>query len=84
MANDLILEIGTEELPPSCTRKGLESFKNIFEKRLNENHIGYKGLSAFSSPRRLAVYIKSINPGQDTVEKTVTGPPKKIAFDSDG
>ena len=84
MANDLILEIGTEELPPSCTRKGLESLRDILKKRLNENHIGYEGLSAYSSPRRLAVYIKSINPRQDTVEKTVTGPPKKIAFGPDG
>jgi len=84
MANDLILEIGTEELPPSCTRRGLEGLKHILEAKLNESHIGYEGLSAYSSPRRLAVYVKRINLCQDTVKKTVTGPPKKIAFGPDG
>jgi len=84
MADDFILEIGTEELPPSCTRKGLEGLKAMLAKKLEENHIGFEGLSAYSSPRRLAVYIKELDPVQDTVEKTVTGPPKKIAFGPDG
>ncbi len=84
MAVDFILEIGTEELPPSCTRKGLEGLKAMLAKKLEENHIGFEGLTAYSSPRRLAAYIKKLNPVQDTVEKTVTGPPKKIAFGPDG
>jgi glycyl-tRNA synthetase beta chain len=84
MADDLILEIGTEELPPSCTRKGLEGLKAMLAKKLEESHIGFEGLSAYSSPRRLAAYIKKVNPVQDTVEKTVTGPPKKISFGPDG
>ena len=34
MANDLILEIGTEELPPTCTRRGLDDFRRNLEARL--------------------------------------------------
>ena len=41
-------------------------------------------VSVYSSPRRLAAYVKGISPDQDTVEKIVTGPPKKISFGPDG
>jgi len=84
MASDLIVEIGTEELPPSCTRKGLEAYRDLLEKNLKSNHIGFKDISAYSSPRRLTVLVKGVNPGQDMVEKVVTGPPVKIAFGPDG
>jgi len=84
MANDLILEIGTEELPPSCTRKGLEDFKVLLEKRLIENQIKFKNIDAYSSPRRLTAIVSDINLRQDTIEKIVTGPLKNISFGSDG
>ena len=83
MANDLILEIGTEELPPSCTRKGLEGLRSLLEKKLTEKHIGFNTVSAYSSPRRLTAYVRGISSSQDTVEKSVTGPPKKISFGPD-
>lgn len=84
MKSDFILEIGTEELPPSCIREGLNSFRVLLEKKFIENRIRFDDISAYSSPRRMAVYIKGISDIQETAEKTITGPPKKIAFSPDG
>ena len=84
MVNDLILEIGTEELPPSCTRAGLKSLRENLDKKLTEDHIKFKSISVYNSPRRLAAHVEDISMVQDTVEKTVTGPPIKVAYDARG
>ncbi len=84
MKSDLILEIGTEELPPSCTGEGLNSLRVLLEKNFIENRIKFDSISAYSSPRRLAIYVKGTSDTQETAEKTVTGPPKKISYDTDG
>ncbi len=84
MKSDLILEIGTEELPPSCTGDGLNSLRALLEKNFIENRIRFDSISAYSSPRRLAIYVKGVSDTQETAEKTVTGPPKNISYDPDG
>jgi glycyl-tRNA synthetase beta chain len=84
MAEDLILEIGTEELPPSCTGSGLESLKEQLGKNLGENRIRFEHIYVYSSPRRLTAHVSRISENQDTVVETVMGPPKKIAYDDDG
>jgi len=84
MKSDFILEIGTEELPPSCIEEGLNSLKVLLEKNFLESRIKFDSFSAYSSPRRMAIYVKGVSHIQETAEKTITGPPKKIAYDPDG
>jgi len=84
MKKQLILEIGTEELPPSCTREGLQGLKKILGSNLARNRLDYGELKTFMSPRRLTAQIEGLEDMQRSEEKTVTGPPKKIAFDSEG
>jgi len=84
MKSDFILEIGTEELPPSCIREGLNSLKVLLEKNFLENRIKFDSFSSYSSPRRMAIYTKGVSNIQETAEKSITGPPKKIAYDPDG
>jgi len=84
MAEDLILEIGTEELPPSCTESGLENLKEMLAKQLGENRIRFENIYVFSSPRRLTAHVSRISENQDTVVEKVMGPPKKIAYDDNG
>ena len=37
MEKDLVLEIGTEELPPSCIREGVAGLKVLLEKNIKSN-----------------------------------------------
>ncbi|MCJ7665646.1 MAG: glycine--tRNA ligase subunit beta [Actinobacteria bacterium] len=84
MGKDLVLEIGTEELPPSCIRDGAASFKALLEKNLTSNRIDFGEVSVFHSPRRMIAYIKDLCVLQKSEEKIVTGPPKNISIGPDG
>ncbi len=84
MKKQLILEIGTEELPPSCAAEGLAGLKKILGNNLAGSRIDYRELKTFISPRRLTALVEGLDDMQRSEEKTVTGPPKKIAFDSNG
>ena len=81
---NLLLEIGTEELPSSCMIEGIAGLKAILEKNLNENRIDFEMVKTYATPRRLVAYVNGMAVIQKTEEKIVTGPPVKIAFDANG
>lgn len=81
---NLLFEIGTEELPSSCINEGILSLeKNAIEK-FSKSRIGFKSIKTLGTPRRLVALIEGLNIFQSPSEKTVMGPPKKIAFDDKG
>lgn len=82
--NKYLLEIGTEELPYKFVKTGIVQLKNAFEKLLNENHIDYKNIKSFSTPRRLTLIIEGFEEKQPDTVKTVKGPILNIAYDENG
>jgi glycyl-tRNA synthetase beta chain len=84
MGNNLIFEIGTEELPPSCIKEGTGGLKTVLGSKLTENRLEFKNIKTFSSPRRLAALVENLSATQKSGEKVVTGPPAGIAFDKEG
>jgi glycyl-tRNA synthetase beta chain len=84
MARDFILEIGTEELPPSCMEEGSLQLGSTLENNLQNSRIKFESLQTYVSPRRITAYIKDMSDHQDSLFKTVIGPPKNIAFDKSG
>lgn len=83
-ADTLLIEIGTEELPPTSLRALGESLHNELLARLDEQRIVHGASRWFASPRRLAVSIDALDATQpdSTVEKL--GPAVSAAFDADG
>jgi len=51
---------------------------------LEEARLAYETLRIYSTPRRLAVAVGGLAEGQERQIVTVTGPPKKAAFDAQG
>jgi len=80
----LLIEIGTEELPPSFVDKGREQLKEKITGLLRERKIGFGSIKEFSTPRRLSILIDDVSPSQDEWEEEVYGPPKKVAYDEKG
>jgi len=80
----LLFELGTEELPPSDLAAVLGALDDGARRMLEEARLGFAGLRVHSTPRRLALFVDGLQPEQTTVTVTVTGPPKKAAFDADG
>lgn len=84
MRKNLVFEIGTEELPPSCTGEGVSGLKEILENKLAENRLEFEDIQTYSSPRRLVAVVKGLSELQNSKERTVAGPTLKVAFDKDG
>ncbi len=84
MKRDFLLEIGTEELPSSFVKIGMEGLHKGFKTFLDREKIGYEEIYLYSSPRRLAIYIKGLSEMQTPIEKKIKGPPYKASFDKDG
>ncbi len=84
MSNELLFEIGTEEIPAAFLSKAVVDMEDIMRKTLTEKRIGFDGIRCLATPRRLVLTIADLAPGQEdqTIEKL--GPAKKAAFDENG
>jgi len=83
--SELLLEIGTEEIPSDYLENGLKGLRLLAESYLKDNRIEMEGdLHTYGTPRRLVLIGKAIaNKQEDTIQE-ITGPPKKAAFDEEG
>ncbi|MBW2353791.1 MAG: glycine--tRNA ligase subunit beta [Deltaproteobacteria bacterium] len=85
MASELLLEIGTEEIPAGYLEHGLRGLKALAQTCLRENRIGLAGeLVTLGSPRRLVLVGKGVSTMQEDLVKEITGPPKAVAYDAEG
>lgn len=82
--NDLLIELGTEELPPKALKGLSESFTNSVVNKLNELRLQFNHVQPFAAPRRLGVLVHGIETAQqdEVVEKR--GPAVAAAFNADG
>ena len=85
MFGELLLEIGTEEIPSEYLEQGLQELRQLAESYLRDNRIEMKeGLVTFGTPRRLVLVGRAIADKQEDMVQEMTGPPKKAAFDEQG
>lgn len=82
--HDLLIELGTEELPPKALKGLSESFTGSFVNALEQARLGYEQIDSYATPRRLAVLVRGVEASQadEIVEKR--GPAIQAAFDADG
>jgi len=57
---DLLIEMGTEELPPKALQVLSEVFSSTLCKGLEQQDLNYHVATPFATPRRLAVLIKGV------------------------
>ncbi len=81
---DLLIEIGTEELPPKALRRMRDALRDSLDTLLTENHLQHGASQAYAAPRRLAVLIKDVPEAQPDREVTRRGPALQAAFDDNG
>jgi len=85
MTAELLLEIGTEEIPSDYLEDGLRALKRLMESQLRDERILVEeDLEVYGTPRRLVLIGRSIEDKQKDMVQEVTGPPKKAAFDKEG
>jgi len=81
---DLLVEIGTEELPPKALTKLSDAFAAGIEANLKEANIEFGKVNVYAAPRRLAVLINGVNESQPNLDVEKRGPAVKAAFDEGG
>ncbi|HQG66615.1 MAG TPA: glycine--tRNA ligase subunit beta, partial [Smithella sp.] len=84
MSNELLFEIGTEEIPAGFLSKAVVDMEEIIRKSLTEKRIAFEGIKCLATPRRLVLTIKDLAPKQEDQAVEKLGPAKKAAFDENG
>ena len=81
---DLLVEIGTEELPPKALRGLMDAFATNLGRALDDARLAHGELRAYASPRRLAVVVESLARSQEDRHTSQKGPPVSVALDDAG
>ncbi|MFC1237375.1 glycine--tRNA ligase subunit beta [Vibrio sp. F74] len=84
MAKNFLIELGTEELPPTQLRTLAEAFASNFESELKSASLTHQGVKWYASPRRLALKVSDLAEGQADKVVEKRGPAISVAFDADG
>ncbi|WP_076590476.1 glycine--tRNA ligase subunit beta [Vibrio ostreicida] len=84
MAKEFLIELGTEELPPTQLRTLAEAFAANFEAELNNAELTYNAVKWYAAPRRLALKVKALSEGQADKIVEKRGPAVSAAFDAEG
>lgn len=81
---DLLFEIGTEELPPKALRTLMEALHEEIASRLKKAELAFSAISAYATPRRLAVIVQELAGRQPDRVVERRGPALSAAFDAQG
>ena len=81
---DLLLEIGSEELPVGDLDSGLSQLEEALSSALKAARLAYESLRVMGTPRRLVTYVKGLAARQSDHERVIRGPSVKVGFDEKG
>ncbi|MCW8956726.1 MAG: glycine--tRNA ligase subunit beta, partial [Gammaproteobacteria bacterium] len=81
---DLLVEIGTEELPPKALAKLSQAFADGISSGLKDADIAHAEVRKLASPRRLTVIVSNVENAQPDREIEKRGPALTAAFSEDG
>ncbi|NOU51375.1 glycine--tRNA ligase subunit beta [Pseudoalteromonas sp. JBTF-M23] len=84
LTENLLVEIGTEELPPKALRKLAEAFRDNMASELAALELGYQAIEWYASPRRLGLRVTALETQQQDKVVEKRGPATKAAFDAEG
>ncbi|MEC9489044.1 MAG: glycine--tRNA ligase subunit beta [Halanaerobium sp.] len=84
MSRDLLLEIGTEEIPAGFFPEALNDLADNMSKYLENERLEFADIETYGTPRRLAVIVRRLAEEQPDLEEEVRGPKAEIAFDAEG
>ena len=81
---EFLLEIGMEEIPARFLLDLSQQLEKRMADFLAEERLAYESLSAYATPRRLAVLVHGLAERSEDVSSKAKGPSLKIAKDAEG
>ncbi|HEC05790.1 MAG TPA: glycine--tRNA ligase subunit beta [Thiolapillus brandeum] len=83
-SQDLIFELGTEELPPVALKKLSAALESEFVAGLKNAGLDHGKVVSYAAPRRLALLVEGLITRQPNRKTEKRGPAVQAAFDADG
>ena len=83
-SRDLLIEIGTEELPPKALPVLSAALADTMSELLGKASLEFDSVKQFATPRRLALLITDLQETQQDMQQTRFGPAVNVAFDENG
>ena len=84
MRKELLLEIGSEEIPAGFIGPALDNMRKGLAAKLAEQDLQYDDIHTAATPRRLAICVRGLVSQQPDREEEFVGPARKAAFDKEG
>ncbi len=81
---DLLLEIGTEELPASAVYGAVEQMERAIGELMGREHLVFEESWVLASPRRLSLTVRGLHERSAARAVTRKGPPLSAARNEDG
>jgi len=81
---DLLIELGTEELPPKALKGLSQAFCQGVTKGLADADLSFAEIRTFATPRRLALLVTQLSTAQQDKSVQRRGPALQAAFDEEG
>ena len=81
---NLLLEIGTEEIPAGYIAPALDALRSSLLRKLTDARIEHGNARVYGTPRRLTVTVERVAARQRSVRNEVVGPPAAVGFDENG
>ena len=82
--SNLLLEIGTEEIPAGYIVPALKQMEDLFAEQVKKNRISIDSIHTTGTPRRLVLFVSGLPQRQEDIVQEVKGPSAKVAFDENG
>lgn len=84
LKQDLLIEIGTEELPPKALSALSSAFLESVSAQLAKAGLAFDSILPYATPRRLALLVQQLATQQSEQRIVKTGPAVQAAFAADG
>ncbi|OGS37978.1 MAG: glycine--tRNA ligase subunit beta [Elusimicrobia bacterium RIFOXYD2_FULL_34_30] len=80
MNRDILLEIGTEEIPSGYINPVIEQLKIKSENEFRSARLEFKKIDVWATLRRLVLYVTEVSEQQLELESEISGPTANVAY----
>ena len=84
MSRDLLFEIGVEELPAGYIPPALDQLERGIVAGFADARLAHGAVRTRATPRRLALYVESLEERQPDRDEEAMGPAARVAYDAEG
>jgi glycyl-tRNA synthetase beta chain len=81
---DLLIEIGTEEIPASYIEPALAAIAESLREECAQARLALPEPTRWATPRRLVLHYEGVPAGAESVEEMRRGPPVSAGYDQEG